>query len=61
MARDELTQGMASINHLLLGNHEVIRTNGLVPITSFYPIQANHVGSLDPAVELCPEQHFHHP
>ena len=56
MARDELAQGMSSTDHILLGNHEVIHTNGSVPITSFYPIQANHAGSLGPAVEPCPEQ-----
>jgi hypothetical protein len=38
MAHDELTQGMALTGHILLGNHEVIHTNGSVPITSFYPI-----------------------
>ena len=38
MAHGKLTQGMASIGHILLGNHEAIRTNGSAPITSFYPI-----------------------
>ena len=38
MAHDDLTQGMASTSHILLGNHEVIHTNGLAPITSFYTI-----------------------
>ena len=37
MAHDKLTQGMASIGHILLGNHEVIRTSGSAPITNFYP------------------------
>ena len=37
MAQKELTQGMASSGHILLGNHEVIRTNGSTPITSSYP------------------------
>jgi len=37
MARVELTQGMASTGHILLGNHEVIRTSGSAPITNFYP------------------------
>lgn len=60
MAHDELTKGMASIGHILLGNHEVFHTNGSTPIVSFYPVQANRVGSLDPAVKLCPEQRFHH-
>ena len=51
MAHDELTQRMASTGHILLGSHEVIHTNRSAPITSFCPIQVNHVGSLDPAVE----------
>jgi hypothetical protein len=38
MARNELTQGMASTDHILLGHHDVIQTNGSAPITSFYPI-----------------------
>jgi len=38
MAHDKLTQGMASTDHILLGNQEVIHTNGLAPITSFYLI-----------------------
>ena len=38
MPQGKLTQGMASTDHILLGNHEVIRTDGLVPNTSFYPV-----------------------
>ena len=45
MACVELTQGMASTDHIILGNHEVIHTNGSAPI------QVNRVGSLDPVVE----------
>jgi hypothetical protein len=56
MARDKLTQGMTSTGHIILGNHEVIRTNGSAPITSFYPTQANRVGSLGPVVEPHSEQ-----
>jgi hypothetical protein len=33
----ELTQGMASTSHILLGNHKVIHTNGSTLITSTYP------------------------
>jgi hypothetical protein len=51
MAHDELTLGMASTDHILLGNHDVIHTNGSAPTTSFYPVQVDHVGSLDPMVE----------
>ena len=47
---------MAPTNHILLGNHEVIHTNGSAAITSFYPIQANHAGSLGPMVEPRSEQ-----
>jgi hypothetical protein len=56
MAHDELTLGMASTGHILLGNHDVIHTNGSAPTTSFYPVQVDHVGSLDPMVEPCLEQ-----
>jgi hypothetical protein len=38
MAHDEPAQGMASAGHILLGNHEVIRTNGSAPINNFYPV-----------------------
>jgi hypothetical protein len=38
------------------GNHEVIHTNGSAPIIGFYPVQVNHVGSLDPTVEPRLEQ-----
>jgi hypothetical protein len=60
MAHDELTQGIASTGHILLGNHKVIHTNGSTPIASFHPDHTNHVGSLGLAVELCPEQCFRH-
>jgi hypothetical protein len=36
MAYGELTQGMAPIGHILLGNRKVIHNNGSIPITSFY-------------------------
>ena len=49
---------MASTGHILLGNHEVIHTNGLAPITSFYPVQVNRMGNLGLTVEPCPEQCF---
>ena len=42
---------MASTGHVLLGNHKVIHTNGMTPITCFYPIQANRVGSPVSTVE----------
>jgi hypothetical protein len=59
MALGKLTQGMASTDHIHLGNHDVICTNGSVPITSFYPIQANRMGSLGPVVQPHPKQHLH--
>ena len=55
VAHGELTQGMASTGHILLGNRKVIDANGSTPVTSFYPIHANHVGSLGSVVEPCPE------
>jgi hypothetical protein len=59
MARDELTQGMASIGHILLGNHKVICTNGSMPITSSYLVQVSRVGNLGLAIEPHPEQHLY--
>jgi hypothetical protein len=60
MAHGVLTDGMASTGHILLGNHEIIHTNGPTPINNFYPIQANRVGSLGPAVEPRPERRLRH-
>ena len=37
MAHGELTQEMALTGHILLGNHEIVHTNGSMPITSFHP------------------------
>jgi hypothetical protein len=54
VAQGELSQGMASTGHILLGNHRVIHANGSTPITSFYAIQADHVGSPILVVEPCP-------
>ena len=56
MAHGKLTQGMALTGHILLGNRKVIHANGSTPITRFYPIHANHVGSLGSAVEPGPKQ-----
>ena len=49
--------GLARAGHDEL---ELIHTNGSMPVTSFYPIQANRVGSLGSAVEPCPEWHLCH-
>jgi hypothetical protein len=38
MAHGELTHRMALGTHNLLGNHEIVRTHGLTPFTSLYPI-----------------------
>jgi hypothetical protein len=51
---------MASIGHILSGNHKVIHTNGSMPINGFYPLQADHMGILDLAMEACLERHLHH-
>jgi len=59
MAHGELTHGMALGGHILWGNNEIIRTNGLMHITGFYPVQAHRVGSLDPMAEPCPKQRRH--
>ena len=56
MTHGELTQGVARGSHILLGKHEITRTNRSTPITGSYPVQANRVGSLGPTVEPHPEQ-----
>ena len=56
VAHGELPRGMARGGHILLGDHEIARTNGSTPIISFYSIQANHVRSLGPEFEPHPEQ-----
>jgi hypothetical protein len=38
MAHGELTDGMATDGHILLGNHEIIRTDRLTPVTGLYPV-----------------------
>jgi hypothetical protein len=43
-AQGELTQGMASTGHILLGNCKVIHANGSMPITSFYLTQKPRFG-----------------
>ena len=60
MAHGELAQGMAYGGHILLGNHEIARTNGSTPIIGFYPVQTRHVEKLDPMVESRPEQRLCH-
>jgi len=56
MAHGELTRGKAYGGHILLGNHEITRTNGSMPITSFYPVQTRRARKLDHTVEPCPGQ-----
>ena len=38
MAHGELTHGMVLGGHIILGNHEIVRADGLMPITGLYPI-----------------------
>jgi hypothetical protein len=38
MAHGELAQGMARGGHILLGYHEIARTNGSMSVTGFYPV-----------------------
>jgi hypothetical protein len=38
MAHGKLTQGMTSTDHILLGSHETIHTDGSTSVTRFYPI-----------------------
>ena len=38
MAHGELAQGMAYGGHILLGNHEIARTNGSKPVIGHYPV-----------------------
>ena len=53
MAHGDLTQGMARGGHILLGNHEIIRTDGATPVIRSYPVQARRVAKLDPTIESC--------
>jgi hypothetical protein len=46
---------MALDGHILLGNQEFARVDGLMPVANFYPGQALRTGSLDLVVESCPE------
>ena len=56
MAYGELARGMAHGGHILLGNHEITRTNGSMPVTGSYPVETYRVGKLDSMVEPCPGQ-----
>lgn len=46
MAHDELTRGMASIDHIHLGNHVGNRTKGLAPTSAFSHDLDHHLGNL---------------
>ena len=56
MAHGELTHRMALGGHILLGNYEIVRADGLMPVINFYPVQAHCTGGQDPMVEPRPEQ-----
>ena len=53
-------QGIARDGHIPTGNHEIIRTDGAMPITGSYMVQAHHMAELDLMVETCPRQCLHH-
>jgi hypothetical protein len=53
-ARGDLAWGMARGGHIPTGNHEITRTNGAMPVTSTYSVQARHVAKLDLMIEMCP-------
>ena len=57
MAHGELTHGMALGGHILLGNHEFIRIDGLMPVAGSYPGQAPRTRNQDPVGEPCLEWH----
>jgi hypothetical protein len=50
MARNELTRGMASTGHILLGNHTVNHTKGPVPMSAFTCSLDLHPRGLDPMI-----------
>ena len=50
MTHDELTQGMASTGHILLGNHVANHSKGPVLATTFGHGPDFHPGGLDPVV-----------
>jgi hypothetical protein len=50
MARNELTRGMASTGHILLGNHTVNHTKGPVPMSAFTCSPDLHPRGLDPMI-----------
>ena len=56
MVHGELARGMAHGGRILLGNHEIARTNGSTPIFSYCTVQTRHMGKLDSTVEPCPRQ-----
>ena len=56
MDHGELTHGMALGGHILLGNYEIVRADGLMPVINFYPVQAHCTGGMEPVVEPCPKQ-----
>jgi hypothetical protein len=60
VAHGELAQGMARGGRILLGNHEIARSNRSTPIIGSYLDQTRCVGKQDPAVESCPGQRLHH-
>ena len=48
MAHDEFARGMASTSHILLGNHVVNNTKGLVPASTLCHGLDPHLGNLGP-------------
>jgi hypothetical protein len=50
MAHNELAQGMASTDHIILGNHAVNRTKGSMPASALSCDPDLHLVGLDPMV-----------
>jgi hypothetical protein len=59
MAHGELARGGDRSACTLLGNHEIAQTDGSTLVTGSYPVQAHHMGKLEPMVEPHPGQRLH--
>jgi hypothetical protein len=51
MTHGGLAQGTACDGHILLGNHEITRTNGATPVVNFYPVQTRREAKLGATIE----------
>ena len=59
MAHGDLTQGMARGGHILLGNHEIVQTDGAMPVFRSYHVQTHRAAKLDPMMKSRPRRHHY--